>query len=69
MCIFRVCLLNYDRNLWNLLSFIFVDPQILNNSAYESEYEYEYEYEVVGLSISACLTGALISKIWLRTCD
>ena len=65
MCIFRVCLLNYNRNLWNLLSFIFVDPQILNNSAYESE----YEYEVVGLSISAGLTGALISKIWLRACD
>ena len=45
--------------------FIFIDPQLLNNSAYESE----YEYKAVVLSISAGLTEALISKIWLRACD
>ena len=45
--------------------FIFVDPLLLNNSAYESE----YEYKAVGLSISAGLPEALISKIWLRACD
>lgn len=44
---------------------ILVDPQVLSNSAYEIE----YEQKVVDLSISGGLTGALISKIWLRVCD
>ncbi len=52
--------------------FIFITSIISLHSKDEPKnvkYEIEYEQKVVDLSISGGLTGALISKIWLRVCD